>query len=370
MGRKGDIAMIVIFLTIIFGLGGATFIVKDREFSENENRYLSQAPDINVKTLVDGSYMADAQEYVSDQFVFRDFWMAAASGYRYVLGMRDIGGVYIAGDGSLITKTEDREVDDELLSKNIKYLNIFMNNTQSVPSENKTVIIVPTAAAVMEEQLPAYAPETDQSALMAEISGGVEGARMIYAAEALKSMEGQAFYSTDHHWTSRGAYEVYLEYCGYPAGSEKTEYEFETVSSDFKGSLYSKVLLPRTDCDTIELPAVHGEYSVVCDGQPGELYCYEALETKDKYNVFLGGNYGIVRIEGNGEGNLLIVKDSFANCFVPFLIDDYATITMIDLRYYMGSVKNLTENNDITHILILYNMANFISDENIIKLGL
>ena len=370
MGKKGDIAMIVIFLTIIFGLGGATFILKDRKFSENENRYLAQSPDISMENIIDGSYMEDAEDYVSDQFVLRDMWMHAASEYRYILGMRDIGGVYIAKDHSFITKTEDRDIDEERLSKNIRYLNNFIKNTTSVSDENKTVIIVPTAAAVEQDRLPYFAPETDQDALMEDIRAGVDNARIIYAADTLRNMEGQAFYTTDHHWTSQGAYAVYLEYC-YCTGRKPTkEYEFETVCSDLIGSLYSKVLLFDKNCDAIELPEVQDGYSILCDGVPGQLYCYDALNTKDKYNVFLGGNYGIVSIKGTGEGHLLVIKDSFANSFVPYLIDDYEEITMIDLRYYMGSVKSMAESDDITHILVLYNMANFVSDENIVKLGL
>ena len=96
------------------------------------------------------------------------------------------------------------------------------------------------------------------------------------------------------------------------------------------------------------------------------------MDRKDKYAYFFGGNYGEVHIEHtekNGKGNLLIIKDSFANAFVPFLIEDYDNLYMIDLRYYSGDMTSYIEENQITDVLVLYNVANFISDKNIYKLS-
>ena len=96
------------------------------------------------------------------------------------------------------------------------------------------------------------------------------------------------------------------------------------------------------------------------------------MDKKDKYAYFFGGNYGEVRIEHTekkGKGNLLIIKDSFANAVVPFLIEDYDNLYMTDLRYYSGDMTSYIEENQITDVLILYNVANFISDKNIYKLS-
>ena len=71
-----------------------------------------------------------------------------------------------------------------------------------------------------------------------------------------------------------------------------------------------------------------------------------------------------------GEGTLLILKDSFANSMVPFLTTDYGKIVMIDLRYYAGSVSGLLEAGDIDEVLVLYEIYNFASDTNLAKLVL
>ena len=102
------------------------------------------------------------------------------------------------------------------------------------------------------------------------------------------------------------------------------------------------------------------------------LYFNEYLHKKDKYAVYFGGNYDKVDIEigettgqaaqtASSKGSLLILKDSFANSFVPYLLGDYSRITMIDSRYYRGSVTELAEDYD--EVLILYGIDNFAGEK-------
>ena len=56
----------------------------------------------------------------------------------------------------------------------------------------------------------------------------------------------------------------------------------------------------------------------------------------------------------------------FANSFVPYIAEDYSSITMIDPRYFGGSVSQIAEDYD--DVLILYGMSEFASDSNIFKL--
>lgn len=61
-------------------------------------------------------------------------------------------------------------------------------------------------------------------------------------------------------------------------------------------------------------------------------------------------------VSGNGEGKLLILKDSYANCFSQFVIKDYTETHLIDLCFYKGSVTNCVEKNGITQVLAPYNI--------------
>jgi hypothetical protein len=138
--------------------------------------------------------------------------------------------------------------------------------------------------------------------------------------------------------------------------------------------------------DALELPRALPEgISIETDAPPADavaadgtrtqpelsgIYDDTKLDVRDKYAVYFGGNYARLTItnpEAAGKGSLLIFKDSYVNSMVPYLLDEYETITMIDLRYYNGSVPSLiSEGWD--EVLVCYEMSNFITDRNLFKL--
>ena len=96
-----------------------------------------------------------------------------------------------------------------------------------------------------------------------------------------------------------------------------------------------------------------------------------ALERKDKYQIFLGGNTDILKIRDTEKEKprMLLIKDSFANCLIPFLALHY-DIDVIDLRYYKSSLKNFMENKTFDTILIVYGidtLSGEVSCSNIAK---
>jgi hypothetical protein len=95
-----------------------------------------------------------------------------------------------------------------------------------------------------------------------------------------------------------------------------------------------------------------------------------ALEDRDKYQVFLGGNHPLVEIDTNAdtEKTLLIFKDSYANCVIPFLAHDYKKIVVVDPRYYYGDLKELISSKKIKEVLYLYNADTFSTDTSLTSL--
>lgn len=360
MTKKENLFTIIIFLIVIFCGGISIWVVKDRKFSDNENRVLKERPELSVTALVSGKYMADFDEYVSDQFPLRDGCMGIATGYKRLLGMKDINGVYIGKDGYLLTKTDEAAVDLERVEKNIRYFNEFFAKHQD---KNITFMLVPKASMVLTDKLPMKADVSWEWDLLTDIRDDIEGAKIAHPEENMLNSDLQMYYRTDHHWTGYGAYEAYKEFSG-----KTGEGKFQVITEDFLGSLYSKVLSP--DIEAEEIVVGTANMPIIADGKESMLYDEDALLKKDKYQVFQGGNHGMVKMEGKGEGNILIIKDSFANSFVPYLVEDYGKIVMVDLRYYMGNMNTLCLSEEITDILVLYQIGNFISDENIIKLGL
>ena len=91
----------------------------------------------------------------------------------------------------------------------------------------------------------------------------------------------------------------------------------------------------------------------------------EKFQSRDKYAAFLDGNNGYSVIEGNGEGSILVVKDSYANCFVPFLTENYAKIGVVDLRNFSYGLDSTIESEGYDQVLILYNFQTFIADNRV-----
>ena len=92
------------------------------------------------------------------------------------------------------------------------------------------------------------------------------------------------------------------------------------------------------------------------------------LNEDDKYPVFLDGNHALTKVKnGNAPANtrLLVIKDSFSHCFVPFLADNYSEILMVDLRYYKKPVSELAKNEHFGDVLILYGLDNLATDTDI-----
>ena len=101
------------------------------------------------------------------------------------------------------------------------------------------------------------------------------------------------------------------------------------------------------------------------------LFNSDKLKHKDKYQVFLNGNHPLIEIETdkNLDKKILVIKDSFANNFVPFLTENYGNIFLIDLRYYTDSINEFIKNNDINEVLFLYNVNTFNEDDSIFNLS-
>jgi hypothetical protein len=97
------------------------------------------------------------------------------------------------------------------------------------------------------------------------------------------------------------------------------------------------------------------------------MYFRDNLNKKDKYLVFLGQNQPLVDIKTDVKNNkkLLVIKDSYANSFIPFLTQHYSEITVLDLRFIRTSYKNIVDMKQYSQALILYNAVSMENDETL-----
>lgn len=371
MKKIADIFYIVVFVALLTLVPISIIIAKDKKFSENENRYLSKKPKITLNNIVTGKFSKNFDSYIDDQFVFRENLYEIKTQVQILAGNKDINGVYLANDNYLIEKKLKQDFDEKVLQENIDSINKFAEENKE---KNVQIMIVPTASLILKDKLPKNAIMYNQNQAIEEIKRGVKNATFIDLRSTLLSHKNEyIYYKTDHHWTTLGSYYAYEEWCKYKESEvDSLNYVRQCVIADFKGSLYSKILNKNVETDSIEIFKANNEpkYSVHYNFDKNitdSIYNFEKLKEKDKYQVFCGGNYPEFKIETNNDNNknILIIKDSYANSFIPFLINDYENICVVDLRYFKENLESYIKDNQISEILILYNIENFLEDETI-----
>ena len=362
------------FLTAFFclflgGLLAWHVLLPDRARSETENRALAQRPAFSWAALASGGFTADVEDYFADQFPLRDGWTGLKARAERVLGKREFNGVYLCGD-TLIAKVNPPL--EGLEEKNLRHAARLAERTE-IPVY---LGLIPSAAEVWREKLPAGAESWDQAALIAR-AAALEGVESVDFLGALRAHAGEdIFYRTDHHWTTLGAYYGYaalMEALG--RGEETLEPEAARegdlpVSNGFRGTLYSQSGVHWLEPDSIEFWVGESGLRVTSwrDGTPREtgLYDDDYLEKKDKYSAFLGGNQPLCVIRNEaGTGRLLLVRDSYADSLAPFLARHFQEVHLLDLRYYRGSAAAYAEENRIGAIVISQSVPNFITDRNL-----
>ena len=377
--KKKSLATVLVFLGFIGGLSLLTFTGKEREFSENDNRYLAKMPGISWESIKKGEFQDGFEEYIKDQIVFRDQWITVETAIQKACLNTDIGGAYVGKNGYDFEKITPDDVDQKQVDKNVKAINNFFDYAcEKVGEDNLYFVLVPTSGLVNSEKLPKNAILFDQNAYMDDIFQQI-GSHVSFDVRELFDQHNDTplYYKTDNHWTTEGAFLAY-QYWQERTGMNPTANsarDLTTVTKSFRGSLYSKILDYDSAYDEIKVlkNTLDTEYTVIADGEDiGGIYQQDKLSEKDKYAYFMGGNYGEAVIhneEAKDKGNLLLIKDSFANTMIPMLSADYENIYMIDLRYFAGHIPTYMKENNISEIMVLYNISNFISDKNIFKIG-
>lgn len=361
-----------IFILCLFGVMLVNLVIPDREMSEEENRMLASKPKLTFSTLANGDFMEQYEEYLSDQFAGRDLWHRLKVALDRFGGSRMENGIYIGKDGQLL---QDIQVSDqEHLSENLDAIKNFTETYQDIPV---TMILVPDAACVLSDRLPWLASVEDQNQMisMAQQSLG-DSVTWVDAASALnKHKREKIYYLTDHHWTSLGAFYTFQEAAPALGIEEDVSDKFlsYTVSDSFNGVLASEsgaclgteekidIYVPREGDDDVIVNYVNESRRTT------SLYDSSKLETKDQYGVFLGGNTSLIDIRtvSTSQKRLLVVKDSFANSFIPFLAPYYREIVVVDPRYYSGTIEDIMDAYRITDALFLYSGNSFFTDNSI-----
>lgn len=370
--------VLILFFGFLFGFMILDGLWPKREFSELENKKLAQFPVFSIESLIRNEWTAKYGDYVKEQIAFRDVWIDLQSRCETLLFLKsEVGGQLLGGQDMLFTKVFALKSGEERqLPRNISAVAQFAARHPG----QVTFLLAPSASLIYPENLPFHAPMLNEGALLDDIFAQTRDARILDLRGLFTEHKGEyLYYRTDHHWTSGGAYLAYTAFC-----EQEGLVPFDTAAHSavhvplFYGTSYSSARYWNTLPDVLtyyDLPNRQTIWNVTAG--PDELtmlseddmYDQDALATRDKYAAFLHGNPGYSTIEGDGEGSILVIKDSYANCFVPYLTANYAKIGVLDLRNYTYSVDGLMQAEGYDKVLILYNFQSFKSDGNLYTLN-
>ena len=341
----------------------AELIVPDRYYSEREKRTLTQKPQFSVADFLSGKFSDELENYLTDQVQLRDDWVTLKTYMELTVGKRESGGVYIGRDKYLMDKFTS--YSKKQLAANAAAL-ADLQKKLAEEGISMNTILVPVAAQVLTDKLPAYAPTADYAAILQVLTdAGVDTVDVMSALNA--HSDENIYYRTDHHWTSLGAYYAYCAWRGVEPNAD--EWTQEILCTNFRGTTWNKVPLPTVPAEAITAWYKHEYRAVSYNGgeyETNSIYKRKYLSGSDQYAVFLNSNQAQTVIQSNGKsGRLLLIKDSYGNTFSQFPVEDYAEVHVLDLRFFKGDVKEYATENGITDALALYGVQNFVKDTNL-----
>ncbi len=329
-----NIVVSVCFLLLLFGFAVANLLCPDTEISQSERRHLAQAPTFNWETVMDGSFMENLDSYSLDQFVLRDSFRTLKAFTRFsLLQQKDNNGIFIAQGH--IGKLEYPLNEDSLAHAAERFQWICQTY---LPSQNLYYAIIPDKSYVLA---PANGyPHLDYDRLVAYFQENLDGMTYI---DLFPYLSADDYYRTDGHWRQEKILDIaqlLLDSMGTPNALTLSlaDYRQETFSP-FYGVYFGQSALP-IPADTIyylvndQLLGLHS-YNYETE-QTAPIYDLGKTQGMDPYDLFLSGATPIIEIENpkaTSRRELYIFRDSFASSLAPLLMNSYAKITLIDIRY-------------------------------------
>ena len=172
------------------------------------------------------------------------------------------------------------------------------------------------------------------------------------------------YFRTDHHWTALGAYYAYEAVCKALDMEPARLEDFEEIDTgEFHGSLSGRARQSyrlRWDNVIAYVPPgniIHSVYGGEGSGVERQIITDTSnWEKNAKYSAFgtdyhMTHSYNADLPEGK---NILVVKDSFGNCFVPYLTQNYQNVYAIDYRkFYAMPLTHFVEQYEIDDVLFM-----------------
>ena len=408
-------------LVIFFGVLAALcvigiFLPRPAE-SEIEKRKLTEFPAFTWQSFWDGSWFSGIDTWYADTYPLREVLIAGNKAVQSLYGIRTdviVGGENQGEDipnidennGELPTLPQDnpeQKTDEPLPDGNVSadgemISGIFVSDNVGYGLYYFVQKNADWYAAILNEMDKRLEGKAQLYSLIAPINGGVllsdarqrelnvsnqrESIRYIYSRMAadIKTVEvfdalrahvdEYIYFHTDHHWTALGAYYAYTQYAAAAGLTPHTLEQFEQVEyPNFLGTYYSVsgITSLAANPDTVIAYKPMGTNKMKMTMADGVTYDWFVVNdvtsygSSMKYGTFAGGDqpYSVVENPNITDGSAcLVIKDSYGNALIPYLVDHYQYLYWVDFRHYKGSIYDLVEEKNIKDVLVLQQIYN------------
>ena len=305
-----------------------------KEMSESERRPLAQAPELSVDTLLSGSFMKDFESYTLDQFPQRDTFRQVKSLFHYYgLQQWDNNDIYVT-DG-YAAKLEYPLNKDSVTYATGRFNRLYEKYLKDTGSK-VYLTVAPDKGYYLAEEKGYLA--MDYAAMFQQLQAQMPWAQYVDITDCLSYED---YYRTDTHWRQEELLSAAGKLCQALGVTAPKAEDFTKTALErpFYGVYYGQAALPMA-AETMYI--MESELLSSCkvydyeSGQYASVYDMTKLGSRDLYDVFLSGSRSLLTIENPNaatDRELIVVRDSFGSSMVPLLVQDYAKVTLVDIRY-------------------------------------
>ena len=397
---------------LILGLFVSILIPLRPKFSENEKRELAKFPSFSFASLADGSFFRGIDTWFSDTFPFREAMITANEKLENLRGFGDriyglnneVNNISVPSDNASESTTESTTEEEkeptvpdqlgEVIQKlsNIvvignagyeycsfnqevadKYASVVGKTAQKLSGKAKVYsMLVPTSTDItMSDSVRKNINTCDQKEAMDYIYGKMPSdvtAIDIYKAMRMHRDE-YIYFRTDHHWTALGAYYAYEQFAKVKEVKAVSLDRFEKKSfGEFLGSFYTNTNSSAMKKNPDELVAYMPPYKTKLqftqtDGQVIDWYLVNDVSSypvSQKYSAFTAADnpYTVIENQSRKKGKTcVIIKESFANAVIPYMVYNYKKVYVVDYRYYKQGFIELANKVNADDVIFINNMS-------------
>ncbi len=408
-------AKIKIFLavsvTVLIAIVGLAFFARPTR-SENEKRELTPFPSFTLESFLNGDFTSQLSLWYADTFPLREPMIAANAGIQSLYGIK---GEQVIGGGNaddiptgpadiVFNPTDDGNGDTfegTYINGDTAYQLYFFNQQNS----DSYVALINDFASQVEGKAQVYdmiVPLHYQIALSADtvkkynasdcseaidymyrnLSSGIKSVNTL--PNLISHNDEYLYFRTDHHWTARGAYYAYVAFCE-EKGIEPTKLEdYESYRFDgFLGTFYANAKQPaamKNNPDYVEAFLPMGTNKLDVYNSDGSYFDWFSIvytgadkyDASNKYMTFISGDRPLIKIKNpniTDGSSIVVIKESYGNAFVPFLVDSYEYVYVIDYRYWSGSLADFVLEEGIDDVLFLNVVSNTSTSQRLKELS-